>query len=197
MKRSVLVALLAFYANTALADDIKDRLALELAVVAAHEGAFMNLAETALIMQVLETRERSDLRRLALLRNHSPRALGLKPGEAGNTVWSVELLKAPNKPPASIEKVKPGWWQKARSLLWERVRRYALELVYGIELWRPCPGPGPYTWGFAGDWLGAIARGLRPMGCEGVDNDGFILFRRSVTPQHVVLVSAKDAAGSR
>ncbi len=176
---------------------LREQLALELACVAVHEGAFENYAETALIWQVLETRAHSDLRRLALLRRHSPRALGLKPSRAGNSVWSVELLKAPEAPPASIETQKPGWWRNKRAALWERVRRYALELVYGVELWRPCPGPGPWTWGFAGDWEGAIGRGLRPMGCTGVNNDGFTLFRRFVSPQRVVLVSAEDAAGSR
>jgi hypothetical protein len=61
------------------------------------------------------------------------------------------------------------------------VRRYASELVYGIELWRPCPS-APYSWGYAGDLESAwIERRLVPMGCEGTLNEGFTVAPRSLT----------------
>ena len=62
----------------------------------------------------------------------------------------------------------------------ERRRRYASELVYGIELWRPCPA-APYSWGYAGDLKSAwLKRRLVPLGCEGVMNDGFTVAPREL-----------------
>lgn len=157
--------------------DVRMQLALELAVVAAHEGALANLAETALVYQVLESRRTTPGARLRLLRQHSGRALGRKPCGGGNCTWSVELLRAPDSPPASIDS---AWWRAAREPAWRAVQRYARGLVYGLDSWRPCP-MAPYSWGYAGDLEAAARRGLSPLGCAGVEQDGFALIMR--TPQ--------------
>lgn len=148
----------------------RDQLALELAVVAAHEGALDNARDTALVWQVVEARALTTQSRLNFLRAHSPRALGRKTCSGGNCVWSRELLLAPEEPPASLS---AAWWKATRAPAWEQLQRYALELVYGLELWRPCPA-APYSWGYAGDLQSAwLKRRLVPLGCEGVMNDGF------------------------
>lgn len=156
----------------------KDQLALELAVVAAHEGALDNARDTALVWQVVEARALTTQARLIFLRAHSPRALGRKQCGVGNCVWSRELLQAPDEPPASLSS---AWWNATRAPAWMEVRRYASELVYGIELWRPCP-VAPYSWGYAGDLESAwLERRLVPVGCEGTLNEGFTVAPRSLT----------------
>lgn len=160
------------------ADPLIDQLGLEVAIVAAHEGAFANLAETDLVWQVVEHRASTTRGRLAFLRAHSGRALGRKPARSTNSVWSVELLNAPDKPPASLN---AAWWRAARAEQWELIRRRARGLVYGLRLERPCAGP-PYTWGGAMDVDGAYReRGLVPLGCEGVLNDGFAFAPRAIS----------------
>lgn len=155
--------------------DYRPQLALELAVVAAHEGALDNVQDTALVWQVVEARGRTDRERLSFLRSHSGRALGRKPCTEANCVWSVELLNAPSKTPASVDQ---GYWRSVRAPQWELVQRKALGLVYGVDDDRPCLGT-PYSWGYAGDLDGAYRlRGLVPMGCEGTLNDGFALAPR-------------------
>jgi len=171
---SVLVACLVTAkigeADTRIYRSARDQLALELAVVAAHEGALENARDTALVWQVVEARALTTQARLNFLRAHSPRALGRKTCNVGNCVWSRELLLAPEEPPASLS---AAWWKATRAPAWEELRRYASELVYGIELWRPCPA-APYSWGYAGDLQSAwLKRRLVPLGCEGVMNDGF------------------------
>lgn len=171
---SVLVACLVTakigVADTRIYRSARDQLALELAVVAAHEGALENARDTALVWQVVEARALTTQARLNFLRAHSPRALGRKTCNVGNCVWSRELLLAPEEPPASLS---AAWWKATRAPAWEELRRYASELVYGIELWRPCPA-APYSWGYAGDLQSAwLKRRLVPLGCEGVMNDGF------------------------
>jgi hypothetical protein len=156
----------------------KDQLALELAVVAAHEGALDNARDTALVWQVVEARALTTQARLSFLRAHSPRALGRKSCGVGNCLWSRELLEAPDVAPASLSS---AWWNATRAVAWMEVRRYASELVYGIELWRPCPA-APYSWGYAGDLESAwIERRLVPLGCEGTLNEGFTVAPRSLT----------------
>lgn len=147
------------------------QLALELAVVAAHEGALENLSDTALVWQVVEVNGGdSVIKRLAFLRRHSGRALGLKPCDrAGNCRWSVDLLRAPNAAPPSTD---AEWWHARRAQAWRLVREYAANLVAGGAPWRPCSRP-PRTWGYSGDVEKARARGLVPMGCAGTLNDGF------------------------
>jgi hypothetical protein len=169
-------------------DRYKSQLALELAVVAAHEGALYSLRDTALIYQVLEARASTDRSRLALLRAHSPRALGISPCAGGNCTWSVELLRAPSRPPASMD---AAWWNAARADAWALVQRKALGLVYGVDNDRPC-SRAPYTWGGAMDLEGAYdRRGLVPIGCEGTANDGFAFMPRSLR-----VLSADVAKGS-
>jgi hypothetical protein len=156
----------------------RDQLALELAVVAAHEGALDNTPDTALVWQVVESRASTTQGRINFLRAHSPRALGRKACNYGNCVWSQELLEAPDEPPASLS---AAWWTATRAESWQVLRRYASELVYGIELWRPCPA-APYSWGYAGDLKSAwIERRLVPLGCEGTMNDGFRVAPPSLT----------------
>jgi len=152
-------------------------LALETAVVATHEGALANLREAALVFQVAESRAKTTAGRLRFLRSHSPRALGLAPcTSGGNCRWTPDLLRNPNEPPAALD---ADWWRAARAEQWQRVQRYALELVYGVETWRPCASP-PFTWGYAGDLPGALRRGLVPLGCAGVEQDGFALASRAL-----------------
>jgi hypothetical protein len=165
-------------ANASTYRTAQDQLALELAVVAAHEGALENTRDTALVWQVVESRALTTQSRLNFLRAHSGRALGRKTCTFGNCLWSRELLQAPEQPPASLSAV---WWNATRANRWEELRRYASELVYGIELWRPCPA-APYSWGYAGDLKSAwLERRLVPLGCEGVMNDGFTVAPRSLT----------------
>lgn len=171
MKKIILSSLLLL-TTVAQAEprDPRDQLALELAVVAAHEGALDNLRDTALVWQVVEARARTTHGRLGFLRAHSPRALGYKRCTTSNCVWSVELLHDPNVPPESLS---AKWWNTTRASQWERIRRYAAELVYGVELWRPCLA-APYSWGYAGDLESAwLERRLVPLGCEGTMNEGF------------------------
>src|SRR5690349_12026903 len=103
---SVLVACLGTArictANAATPRNRLDQLALELAVVAAHEGALENTRDTALVWQVVEARALGVQARLNFLRAHSPRALGRKTCNFGNCIWSRELLQAPEQPPASL-----------------------------------------------------------------------------------------------
>jgi hypothetical protein len=132
----------------------KDQLALELAVVAAHEGALDNARDTALVWQVVEARALTTQARLMFLRAQ------------------------PDEPPASLSS---AWWNATRAPAWMEVRRYASELVYGIELWRPCP-VAPYSWGYAGDLESAwLERRLVPVGCEGTMNEGFTVAPRALT----------------
>jgi hypothetical protein len=159
------------------AADYRPQLALELAVVAAHEGALDNVRDTALVWQVLESRRTTDAGRLALLREHSPRALGREPCSGGNCEWSVELLRNPYATPRSVD---AAYWSRVRAENWTLVMRKALGLVYGIDDDRPCAG-APYSWGYAGDVASAwLERRLVPMGCEGVLNDGFAFAPRVV-----------------
>jgi hypothetical protein len=168
--------------------DLRDQLALELAVVAAHEGALDNLRDTALIYQVLEARAVSTAGRIALLRLHSGRALGRKPCEGGNCAWSVELLRNPHATPPSVD---AAYWTRVRAGDWTLVMRKAQGLVYGIDDDRPCLG-APYSWGYAGDLKSAwLDRRLLPMGCAGTLNDGFALAPRSLR-----VLSADVAKGS-
>lgn len=159
----------------AFADDrVRQQLALELAVVAAHEGALDNLRDTALIWQVLESRRTTDRGRLELLRAHSPRALGLAPCAGGNCRWSVELLRNPHATPASVD---AAYWQRVRAGTWALVMRTAQGLVYGVDTDRPCAS-APFSWGYAGDVDSAWSkRRLVPLGCEGTLNDGFAFWR--------------------
>lgn len=168
-----LAALTTLLARAAFADN-RDQLALEIAIVAVHEGAFVNAEETALVWQVVEHRAQTTAGRIAFLRKHSPRALGRKACRGGNCTWTPQLLKAPNAPPASLD---AAWWNAARAERWLLIRERALRLVYGIDDARPCPAP-PYSWGCAIDLDGARKRGLRPIGCAGLINDGFALARR-------------------
>lgn len=183
---SVLIACLSTAkigsADTKIYRSARDQLALELAVVAAHEGALDNTRDTALVWQVVESRAFTTQARLNFLRAHSPRALGRKTCNFGNCVWSRELLLAPEQAPASLSK---SWWNATRATSWEGLRRYAAELVYGIELWRPCLS-APYSWGYAGDLQSAwLKRRLVPLGCEGVMNDGFTVAPRELTQSWV------------
>lgn len=178
---SLLLARAAF-----AAPDYRPQLALELAVVAAHEGALDNLRDTALLFQVLESRARTDRGRLALLRAHSPRALGIEPCNGGNCRWSVELLHAPSTTPSSVD---AGYWRTVRAPQWTLVQRKALGLVYGTDSDRPCP-VAPWSWGGAMDLSGAwLERRLVPLGCEGTLNDGFAFAPRTL--------SAATARGTR
>ena len=184
-------------ANASTYRSPRDQLALELAVVSAHEGALENRRDTALVWQVVEARALTTQARLHFLRAHSPRALGRKSCNVGNCVWSRELLLAPEQPPASLS---AAWWKATRALRWQEVRRYASELVYGIELWRPCPS-APYSWGYAGDLKSAwVERRLVPLGCEGTMNDGFTVAPRSLTAlwqRHGVVEARKARFRSR
>lgn len=183
----VLSGLLALAARNAHAQDRFDKrleqLALEVAVVAAHEGALDNLRDTALVWQVVEARARTTSGRLAFLRSHSGRALGLKPCNEGNCAWSTELLRAPSKTPESVD---AGYWRAVRAPQWELVQRKALGLVYGTDADRPCPS-APYTWGGAMDIESAwLKRRLVPMGCHGTLNEGF-----RVAPKTLRAVAAR------
>jgi len=172
--------------------DSRDQLALEVAVVAAHEGALDNLEDTALVWQVVSSRADTTQGRLAFLRAHSPRALGIRECNGQNCRWSVELLNAPNAHPASVER---GWWEKVRAPRWREILRYARGLVYGIEVAEPCSA-APYTWGGAMDVEGAYKdRNLIPLGCVGTLNEGFTHAPRVVSVKGSI--SAKDAAGIR
>lgn len=173
----------------------RDQLALELAVVAAHEGALDNTNDVALVWQVVEARAHTTADRLSFLRGHSPHALGRESRKGlcmpeDNCWWSAQLLKAPDRVPSGFAK---GWWAAARAERWLAVRRKAQELVYGVELWRPCPSR-PYSWGGAMDVNGAWKeRRLVPLGCAGTLNEGF-------APAPVELrqaISAAAASGYR
>jgi hypothetical protein len=184
-------AFLLFDALSARAQDstvprLRDRLALALAVVAAHEGALDNVNDTNLIWQVVEGRAKTIGGRLAFLRAHSPRALGIEPCNGGNCAWSVELLSAPDATPTSVD---AGYWRKVRAEQWDLVRRRARGLVYGIDTERPCAG-AVYSWGGSMDVQSAYRdRGLVPLGCEGVANDGFAPAPKTI--------SADDACGPK
>lgn len=150
----------------------RDQLALELACVAAHEGALDNLRDVALVWQVVEAKAVTTSARLKFLRAHSPRALGIKGCVSGNCLWSSELRHNPLATPSSVD---AGFWSRVRARDWALVMRKAQGLVYGIDDDRPCP-ESPFSWGYAGDLESAWRqRGLIPMGCAGVLNDGFRL----------------------
>ncbi len=189
MPSRVIIGLaLLVWASPAAAEkrDPLDQLALEVAVVAAHEGALDNLEDTALIWQVVSHRADTTQGRISFLRLHSPKALGRETCNDQNCVWSVELLNNPDIHPASIAQ---GWWEEVREQSWREILRYARGLVYGIDVSQPCP-ENPYTWGGAMDVEGAYTdRNLIPLGCVGVRNDGFTHAPR--------VISAKDAAGIR
>lgn len=151
-------------------DALLEQLALEVAVVAAHEGAFTNLDDTDLIWQVVEHRASTTRARLAFLRSHSGRALGRKSARSINSVWSVELLNAPDAPPASLS---AAWWRTARAEQWSLIRRRARGLVHGLRSERPCP-VNPHSWGYAGDLDAALEDGLVPAGSVGTLNECFV-----------------------
>jgi len=161
---------------------IEAELALALSVVSAHEGALANLYETALVWQTAESRASTARGRLHFLRRHSPRALGLapcvrrSPEHVPNCEWTPDLLARPSEPPRALD---ADWWRAARAEPWARVQRYALALVFGVEMWRPCACK-PFTWGYAGDLDGALRRGLVPCGCAFVDQDGFALASKTL-----------------
>lgn len=165
----------------------RQQLALEVAVVAAHEGAFDNQKDTALIWQVVETNGGDTVqKRLSFLRRHSPRALGEKPcvrkrpDVMANCEWSVPLLENPDASPPVFEDAE--WWAVARAPAWKKIRAYAWRLVSGLETWRPCPTP-PRSWGYAGDVDKALSRGLVPIGCNEVMNDGFTFMPKSLSAE--------------
>jgi hypothetical protein len=188
-----ILVILFFWTSPALANkrDPRDQLALEVAVVAAHEGALDNLEDTALVWQVVSSRAETTQGRLAFLRAHSPRALGIRECNGQNCRWSVELLRNPDAPPAAVEK---GWWEKVRAQRWREILRYARGLVYEIDVAEPCL-VAPYTWGGAMDVEGAYTdRNLIPIGCGGTLNEGFTHAPRVLSRGSI---SAKDAAGIR
>jgi hypothetical protein len=188
MHTRILFGLALLWASPAAAErrDPLDQLALEVAVVAAHEGALDNREDTALVWQVVAHRANTTQGRIDFLRLHSPKALGREACTDQNCVWSVELLKNPDAHPASIDR---KWWEKVREQSWRETLRYARGLVYGIDISQPCPGD-PYTWGGAMDVEGAYKdRNLIPLGCVGVLNEGF-----THAPRMVSVISARDAS---
>lgn len=158
---------------------LREQLALELAVVSAHESGFYSLPDVSLVWEVTQARATTTAKRLAFLRAHSGRALGRKPCAALNCKWSTELLAAPNKPPASMS---AAWWNAARADAWAKVRAHARALVFGTVTARVCSSV-PYSWGSDRDMLSAHLRGLEAIACAGTLNTGVVLKARSVDAQ--------------
>jgi hypothetical protein len=158
-------------------------LGLNVAKVAANEGALVNRRETALIWQV--ARVNGKKRGIDdFLRRHSRRVYGLKPCFGGNCMWSPHLTRS-GVQPAGLD-LRADIWALRIAPIWLDVLRYADYLVAGLGTHReraddPCPLP-PRTWGGPMDKVGAIARGLYPIGCVGACagpfcNDGYTFYK--------------------
>ena len=149
---------------------------LAIAQVAANEASLSaSRADVALIYQVARSHGSSDTERLAWLRSHSSCVLTDRPRtdreRMTNCVWSRHLTDSDRRP--------HGWrpdWPRWRTYLdrWRRIRRWASQLVTGEIADRPCP-VDPATWGGRRiDMAQALRRGLRPVGCIGTVNEGFV-----------------------
>jgi hypothetical protein len=160
--------------------EIDRDLALALAKTTLNEASFgASPADLYLIWQITEARGRTNERRLEWLRRHSSCVNTNRPMSAAelrsNCRWTRNLGWSDAQP--------EGWpagfpWLRRHRERWSQMRRVSLALVRGRVYTRPCP-VAPSTWGGRViDLAQALARGLRPVGCRGTANEGFVLASR-------------------
>ncbi len=150
------------------------RLALQVARVAANEGALHNHADAALIWQAVRVNgDKARDGRLGWLRRHSKRVAGIKACSKGNCLWTRNLTRSKREPVGYI--AGSADWRDITADAWTELLRYVDGLVSGDSAADdPCPLP-PRTWGNAGDRQRAINDGLYPFKCAGALNFGFVL----------------------
>lgn len=148
-------------------------LALAVAQVAVNEAtlALIQPADLYLIWQITEGHGDTPGARLAWLRSHSRRVLGIDPCTAGNCLWSAGLTWSDAEP--------PGWptalaWRGRYERRWRQVREMAARLVRGEEYEPPCVLT-PDTWGGPMDHARALAHGMVQVVCAGTANAGYIV----------------------
>ena len=159
------------------------RLDLAVAKVAANEASLARVRpdDVALIWQVTEGHGDTDAERLRWLTAHSSCVLTSRSLSAfeqrSNCRWSRGLT-ASGREPAGWSSTYPGLaWGPYRGR-WAQVRELARRLVSGELDLRPCPET-PDTWGGRViDMEQALRRGLRPVGCVGTVNEGFVYASR-------------------
>ncbi len=174
---TALLVLLAVLNATASAQDAQPGdLALAIAMVAANEASLdASLEDVALIYQVARSHGLTDAQRLAWLRRHSSCILTDRPlshaEEWSNCPWTRGLRDS-DEQPAAWPRDWPVW--RAYRDRWRQLRAWARALVAGELAVRPCPET-PWTWGGRIiDMRQALRRGLRPVGCVGTSNEGFV-----------------------
>lgn len=151
-------------------------LALAVAKVAVNEASMgATQADIALIWQVTQSHGRTAAARLDWLSRHSSCVLGAREitdreRRFSNCGWTRNLTDSDAQP--------EGWpadWRWSSSVRrWRQHRAFARALVGGRARMRPCPET-PYTWGGRViDMAQALRRGLRPVGCVGTANEGFV-----------------------
>lgn len=187
MRSFALLAVL-LVALTASASEIQDptprqrELAFRVAQVAANEGAFFYRSTVALVWQVVRENGGDTLDDMSdFLARHSPRVHGLKRCFGGNCVWSKNLVRGDAQPLGLV--MRADQWQLRVAPMWIDTQIYADYLVGGMRSDEdPCP-IRPRTWGGPMDRVGAIARGLYPIGCFGGSscrrdtcNDGYTFY---------------------
>jgi len=166
------VFVLMFVCSAHALDRARQRLALALAQVAAHEGAFRNARELELIWQVVQNHGSTPQEQLDWLQAHSSRALGISPArETDRNAWSSEL-NARGTIPASVVERDAGYWRVKVMPKWSSILKRSQELVGGASYDKPCPIE-PITWGGKMDLEIAAENGRYPIGCTDVLNDGF------------------------
>ena len=148
-------------------------LALAVARVAAHEGAFQNTRDLDLVWQVVQNNGDDNDKRLGWLERHSPRALGLvTPRVTDANTWSAELDWTATVP-ASVAGGKDNYyWRVIVVPRWLSLLERSRRLVDGEVYEKPC-AVEPITWGGKMDHARAAAHGRYPIGCTGTLNDGF------------------------
>ena len=157
-------------------------LALQVARVAANEGAFRHRVTTALVWQVVrENGGKTNASKLRFLNRHSQRVGGTKRCYSGNCFWTPFLARNSEQPQGLI--LREDYWQLHVAPVWRDTLAYADWLVRGQRKQDdPCPVK-PRTWGGPMDREGALREGLYPIGCRGSQrctkascNDGYTTY---------------------
>lgn len=158
-------------------------LSLAVAKVAANEASLARSrpADVALIWQVTEAHGTDAAGRLGWLRSHSSCVLTDRPlsdyERRSNCVWTRGLDDSRRAPEGWAEAYPHLSWSRFAGR-WAQVRTVARLLVSGRRTERPCPRT-PDTWGGRElDMEQALRRGLRPVGCVGTVNEGFVYGQR-------------------
>ena len=156
----------------------EQRLARNLAAVAANEGALHNIRDLELIWQTVQFHGNTAEEQDRWLKQHSGRVLGTKACTGGNCQWSSQLGHG-KVVPAVVAASEAGYWREVVLPRYRRLLDRARQLVAGEAYSKPCRIE-PRTWGGVGraptdadDREYAASEGYYPIGCEGTRNDGF------------------------